>query len=263
MRHELLAWILSAGALWTDGTGWASPALAGGSGPDESSLRAALAAARHAAAGGLPCGVTQLAYLKASNTDASDWFGEAVAISGDTAVIGARLEDSSATGVGGDQASNGSPSSGAAYVFVRDGATWTQQAYLKASNAEAGDWFGAAVAISGDTIVIGAPLERSSATGVNGNQSSNASADAGAAYVFVRSGTSWSQQAYLKSSNTDGSDIFGGAVAIWGETIVVGARGPHWPRRVRGRGRGCLCLRARRRDVEPGGAPRGFEQGTG
>src|SRR5689334_1668381 len=77
-----------------------------------------------------------------------------------------------------------------------------QQAYFKASNAEPRDEFGWAVAISGNTAVVGAHLESSNATGVNGNQTNNSAFQSGAAYVFVRDGSSWSQQAYLKASNT-------------------------------------------------------------
>ena len=73
-----------------------------------------------------------------------------------------------------------------------------QQAYLKACNTGAGDHFGYSVAVSGDTVVVGAPDEDSSTTGVNSTPNESAS-DAGAAYVFVRSGTTWSQQAYLKA----------------------------------------------------------------
>ena len=167
----------------------------------------------------------QQAYAKASNTAANDQFGYSVAISGDTVVVGAWLEDSSATGVDGNQADNSATNSGAAYVFVRDGTTWTQQAYLKASNTAANDQFGWSVAIFGDTIVVGANLEDSNATGVGGNEADNSASAAGAAYVFVRSGTTWSQQAYLKASNTAGNDQFGTTVAISGDTVVVGAPG--------------------------------------
>jgi hypothetical protein len=107
---------------------------------------------------------TQQAYLKASNTGVSDFFGYSVSISGDTIVVGAMYEDSGATGVDGDQGS-GATDSGAACVFVR-GTTWTQQAYLKASNTGAGDNFGYSVSISGDTICSGAWQEDSNATGV-------------------------------------------------------------------------------------------------
>jgi hypothetical protein len=165
----------------------------------------------------------QQAYLKASNTRAFAHFGLA-AISGDTVVVGAWGESSNATGVNGNQANNSADAAGAAYVFVRNGTNWTQQAYLKASNTGAVDNFGdSAVAVEGDTIVIGAPREDSNATGVNGNQSDNSATDSGAAYVFVRSGTNWNQQAYLKASNTRAGDLFGISAAVSGDTIVIGA----------------------------------------
>ncbi len=153
-------------------------------------------------------------------------FGASVAISGDTVVVGAFGEDSAATGVNGNQANNSATDSGAAYVFVRSGSTWTQQAYLKASNTGARVTSSAiSTAISGNTVVVGAYGEDSAATGVNGNQADNGAIDSGAAYVFVRSGSSWTQQAYLKASNTEASDFFGGSVAISGDTVVVGAFG--------------------------------------
>ena len=71
-------------------------------------------------------------------------------------VVGAYGEDSNATGINGDQSDNSADSAGAAYVFVRSGATWTQQAYLKASNTDVVDGFGGSVAVSGDTVVVGA-----------------------------------------------------------------------------------------------------------
>src|SRR5438876_194744 len=106
-----------------------------------------------------------------------------------------------------------------------------QQAYIKASNTGADDNFGASVAISGDTMVVGAIAEDSNATGVNGNQNDNSAPYAGAAYVFVRNGTNWSQQAYLKASNTETYDEFGWSVAVSGDTLVVGVAGiqqRHW-----------------------------------
>jgi FG-GAP repeat len=168
---------------------------------------------------------SQQAYLKASNTDAGDNFGESVAVSGDTVVVGAGAESSNAAGVNGNHADNSADASGAAYVFVRDsGGVWSQQTYLKASNTYAGDNFGESVAVSGDTVVVGAFDERSNATGVNGNQADNSAGASGAAYVFVRdSGGVWSQQAYLKASNTESHDRFGFSVAVYGDTVVVGA----------------------------------------
>lgn len=165
----------------------------------------------------------QQAYFKASNTTADDWFGQAVAISGDTVVIGAYREDSNTTGVNGSQSNDAAPESDAAYVFVRKGGVWTQEAYLKASNAGAYDNFGGAVAISGDTIVVGARWEGSSATGVNGNQNNNSSPYSGAAYVFIRHDGIWTQEAYLKASNAEANDTFGSAVAISEDTVIVGA----------------------------------------
>ncbi len=176
---------------------------------------------------------TQQAYLKASNTGADDRFGESVSISGDTIVVGARNESSAATGVNGTQADENAFQSGAAYVFVRSGTVWSQQAYLKASNTGggngastptvAGDQFGQAVGVSGDTVVVGAQLEDSSALGVDGNQADNGASNSGSAYVFIRSGTTWTQQAYLKASNTGSEDRFGLNVAVSGESVAIAA----------------------------------------
>ena len=166
---------------------------------------------------------TQQAYIKPSNTLQSGSFGWSLGVSGDTAVVGAWGESSDATGVNGDQNNKNREGSGAAYVFTRSGSDWTQQAYLKASNAGEGDYFGRQVAISGDTIVAGAVEERSSATGVDGNQADDSLFRSGAAYVFVRSGSDWTQQAYLKASNTNTLQAFGYAVAVSGGTIIVGA----------------------------------------
>lgn len=166
---------------------------------------------------------SQQAYLKASNTGADDQFGYSVAASGDTVVVGANREASSATGIDGDGADNGAANAGAAYVFFRDGGVWSQQAYLKASNTDGDDWFGASVAASGDMVVVGARFESSSATGVNGNQADNTANDAGAAYVFLRDGGVWSQESYLKASNSEETDQFGISVAASGDTLVVGA----------------------------------------
>ena len=107
-----------------------------------------------------------------------------MAISDDTLVVGAYGEDSGATGVGGDESDDSAPSAGAAYVFVRSGATWSQQAYLKASNTGSSDYFGRSVAISDDTLVVGAYGEDSGATGVGGDESDDSANYSGAAYVF-------------------------------------------------------------------------------
>jgi FG-GAP repeat len=166
------------------------------------------------------------AYLKASNTGAQDFFGK-VAISGDTAVVGAPFEDSNATIINGNAASNRAKNSGAAYIFVRKSGVWTQQAYLKASDGKAGDEFGFAVAISGETVVIGA-FAKTTTTTTTGTGTTLATVTApytGAAYVFTRTDTTWTQQATLKASNPDAYDAFGYSVAVSGDTVVVGAIG--------------------------------------
>ena len=167
--------------------------------------------------------LVQQGYLKASNTNANDQFGYLVAFSGDTLVVGAPQEGSNATGVNGDQANNSATNSGAVYVFTRTGGVWTQQAYLKASNTDAGDQFGVSVAISGDTLAVGAMFEASNATGVNGDQTDNSAPNAGAVYIFTRTGGVWTQQAYLKASNTDAGDNFGVTVALKDDTLAVAA----------------------------------------
>lgn len=166
---------------------------------------------------------SQQAYIKASNTDAQDRFGLIAALSGDTLVATSISEGSAATGINGDDSGNGALESGAAYVFVRTGTTWTQQAYLKASNAQAFDSFGRNVDLSGDKIVVGAYHEDGASQGVNGDQSDNTASQSGAAYVFVRNGTAWTQTDYLKASNTEAGDRFGTSVALSGDSIAVGA----------------------------------------
>ncbi|MCX7633765.1 MAG: FG-GAP repeat protein, partial [Turneriella sp.] len=124
---------------------------------------------------------------------------------------------------------NGAGDSGAVYVFKRDGnGDWIQDAYLKPSNAEAGDQFGYSVAISGSTIIVGTPFEDSSQTTITNTDGSasgaNGATDSGAAYVFKRdSNGDWIQDAYLKASNSEADDLFGLSVAVSGAIIVVGA----------------------------------------
>ena len=166
-------------------------------------------------------GWQQDAYLQAAAPDIGDSFGAAVAVRGNTIVVGAPGESS---GVPGNPNDNSSEQAGAVYVFIHDGTEWLEQGYLKASNIGSFDYFGAAVAVDGDVIVVGTQWEDSAASGVNGDQGSDAAMDAGAAYVFRRSGQAWTQEAYLKASNPGAGDEFGDSVAISGDTIVVGAR---------------------------------------
>lgn len=177
-------------------------------------------------------GWAQQAYLKASNTGPNDQFGNAVALSadGNTLAISAIFEDSGARGINQNQADNSVDESGAVYVFARTANTWTQQAYIKASNTgerDDGDTFGHTIALSDDgaTLAVGAPSEDSSATGINGNQADNSAVGAGAVYVFTRTAGTWSQQAYVKSSTTRPNSLFGYSVALSsnGDTLAAGA----------------------------------------
>jgi hypothetical protein len=169
------------------------------------------------------------AYIKASNANANDGFGMHVALSsdGNTLAVGASGEASNAMGVNGDQTGNTAPYSGAAYVFKRSNSTWTQHAYIKASNTEAYDNFGVMLALSGDgnTLAVSAINEDSSATGIDGNQSNNSQASSGAVYVFRQINNAWSQQAYIKASNTDALDYFGNSIALSndGNTLAISA----------------------------------------
>jgi hypothetical protein len=134
---------------------------------------------------------------------AGDTFGLSVAIDGDTLVVGAPNHDVT---VGGNE--------GAAYVYVKSGTLWVQQQKLTAVGGGVSDAFGHSVAISGDMVVVGAPFH--DGPGI---------ADQGAAFVFVRSGTTWTQQAELTLpvSDAEAFDIFGASVAISGTTVVAGA----------------------------------------
>ena len=130
-----------------------------------------------------------------------------MAISGDgnTVIAGAPLEDT------------GGSNAGAAYIFTRSGSTWTEQAKIQSSDVEVDDEFGASVSISadGNTVIVGADQEDTGAT------------DAGAAYIFTRSGSTWSQQAKIQASDLEASDKLGVSVSISsdGNTVIVGANG--------------------------------------
>jgi predicted amidohydrolase YtcJ len=179
----------------------------------------------------------QQAYVKASNTGEAgtadsfgegDQFGFSLALSGDgnTMAVGALTEDGGSSGINGDQRNNAAQSAGAVYVFTRAGAAWSQQAYVKPSNIDAGDFFGYAVSLNGDgsTLAVGAFDEDGSGRGIN-PPPDNRAAGSGAAYVFTRTGTSWSQQAYIKASNSEPQDSFGVHVALSdeGTTLLVGS----------------------------------------
>jgi len=177
---------------------------------------------------------THQARIQALNAEVQDSLGYSLAISddGNTIASGAADEDCLKPGINpagceNDQETN--QSSGAAYVFVRNGTTWTQQVFLKASNPGKEDWFGVRIAISGDgnTVAVGAQNEDSAAKGVNGKQDDDSAAEAGAVYLFTRSGATWTQHSYVKASNTRAGDEFGSSLALTrdGRTLLIGARG--------------------------------------
>ncbi len=172
----------------------------------------------------------QQAYIKASNAGALDAFGHSVALSADGSIlaVGAPLESSAASGVGGDQTSDGASYAGAAYVFVRRDARWAQEAYLKASHTGPADNFGHSVALSADgsTLAVGAPFEDSAATGVGGDAADNSADAAGAVHVYARDGAAWSHQAYVKAENTGAGDRFGSVVALSADGSILAAGAP-------------------------------------
>ena len=167
---------------------------------------------------------SQDVYLKPFNNDGNERFGFSVAIRGTRIVVGAYEEDSAATGVNGNEADNSAPASGAAYVYRLNGAQWEHEAYLKASNTESGDRFGVFVGIDGNKIVVGADAEASNATGAGGNDADNSAANSGAAYVYRFDGAVWSFEEYLKATNTEANDSFGGPIAISGERVAIAAQ---------------------------------------
>lgn len=164
------------------------------------------------------------AYLKASNTEVGDFFGNALALSGDgsTLAIAAEGEDGTSVGVDGPQV-EGAGQAGAVYVFEYSD-VWQQAAYVKATNTEADDRFGRSVALShdGTLLVVGAALEDSAATGRDGDQSDDSAMDAGAAYTYRR-GIAWTAEGYLKALATEPGAQLGHAVATRGGVTALGA----------------------------------------
>ena len=151
----------------------------------------------------------QQAYLNAFNAEDNDQFGFSISLSDDTLAVGA---------VGKNSDINNDIDIGAVYVFTRDiDGLWSQQAYLKASNAEDNDQFGFSVALSGDTLAVGA---------VGKNSIDNIKPDIGAVYVFTRDiDGNWTQQALLRASNAEVNDQFGFSISLSNDTLAVGAVG--------------------------------------
>jgi hypothetical protein len=137
--------------------------------------------------------------LLAGDGAASDYFGYSVSISGDFAIAGAYADDD-----------NGS-ASGSAYIFEWDGANWSQQAKLLASDGAASDYFGYSVSISGDFAIAGAYGD------------DDKGSNSGSAYIFKRDGETWSQQQKLLASDGAAGDYFGYSVSISGNKAIAGA----------------------------------------
>ncbi|MHC4510547.1 MAG: LamG-like jellyroll fold domain-containing protein, partial [Planctomycetota bacterium] len=159
------------------------------------------AAVVSAAAGPAQADWVQLAKLIASDGAAEDYFGVSVSISGDYAIVGAHQS------WGASQPLD----NGKAYIFKWDGAGWSQQQKLLASDGAAGDWFGQSVSISGDLAIVGAWGDDD-----NGSES-------GSAYMFGWDGTSWVQQQKLLAADGAAGDRFGRSVSLSGDFAIVGA----------------------------------------
>jgi trimeric autotransporter adhesin len=196
-----------------------------GANPDDNSAKDAGAVYVFVRSGS---GWVQQKYIKSANIGTDDWFGSSVALSADgsTLAVGAMSEDSKGTGNTADPADNSAPASGAVYVFTRTGTDWSQQAYLKASNTEAADQFGASVALSADgsTLAVGAITEFGNGT----SQSDNNAREAGAVYVFTRTDAMWSVPVYVKPATVVAFDRFGSSLALSqdGATLAVGIQRP-------------------------------------
>lgn len=167
--------------------------------------------------------LAQRAYAKASNTGVNDLFGYTIALSGDTLAVGAYLEDSFAGGIDGDQTDDSADGSGAVYVFTRRGESWTQQAYIKGHAKSGGAQFGRALALSGDTLVVGAPADGRGGAGIDPAPGADPLPDSGSVHVFRRRNGSWESENHLKASDAAAGDLFGSAVALSGDTLAVGA----------------------------------------
>ncbi|MDH4140281.1 MAG: FG-GAP repeat protein, partial [Coriobacteriia bacterium] len=150
---------------------------------------------------GVVADAVNLEKLFAADGASGDYFGYAVSIDEDTCVIGARWDD------------DDGPDSGSAYVFTREGDTWSEQAKLTASDGASGDYFGYSVSIDGDTCVIGAHGDDDE--GLN----------SGSAYVFTREGDTWNEQAKLTASDGAAHDCFGFSVSVDADSCLVGADG--------------------------------------
>jgi len=186
-------------------------------------------------------------YIKASNAGGRDEFGVALDLGGDgsSLAVGAPGEDSGGTGINGDQNNYGC-NSGAAYVFEFDGATWSQQAYVKPSNTkytggcdvfieDTGDYFGESLALSnsGRTLAVGSPGEDGDADGVGGDESANGDQEslwfeAGAVYVYQLDTAGWTQRAYVKDPDSGRHEAFGWKLSLGADGEILAVMGQRY-----------------------------------
>ncbi len=171
---------------------------------------------------------SQQAYIKPSNPSQNDRFGLSVSLSGDGNLLstGAPNEDGSSTQINAVQNDN-TANTGAVYVFRIINGVWSQQAYIKASNAEADDNFGQSVSLSrdGNLLAVGAFAEDGTSKGIGGDDD-NRTNDAGAAYLIELRNGIWNQKTYIKSSNPLPNAAFGGALSLSadGGTLAITSR---------------------------------------
>jgi len=177
---------------------------------------------------------TQQAKLKPSYVQVNQQFGASVALSADgsTLAVGSPGDWTKTGGINPDgsvydPSTNDTFASGSAYIFIRTDATWTQQSYIKPLNPMPGYQFGSGVSLSktGDVLAVGSWVDSSQAKGINGDSLDSSSSDSGAAYSFMRTGSTWSQISYIKAPNTDTHDRFGRALQLddSGLNLVIGA----------------------------------------
>jgi hypothetical protein len=161
-------------------------------------------------------GGVQEAFIKAGKPDTNDAFGFSVAMSGDTLVVGSPSEDGANGGQNGDESSNGASESGAVYIYVRSGSTWTREAYLKSNSPTASEFFGCSIAIDGDLLLVGA-------AGMNPYPNRNSTSRSGAVYVFKRNGGQWKQEKVIESPEPVAGNLFGYSVLLTADTFVIGS----------------------------------------
>jgi hypothetical protein len=177
---------------------------------------------------------TQKSKIKPSQPQMNQVFGAALALStdGTTLAVGAPGDKTKTGGINPDgsnydPADDSTHNSGAVFIFTKSAENWAQQAYIKTANLIPGSQFGGVVSISsnGSILAVGTWLDSSQATGINGDQLDQSATNAGAAFIFTRAGSTWTQKSYVKAPNTDAQDRFGHALKLddLGESLLIGA----------------------------------------